>query len=79
MMALSVLFRMFINIHDIGSRIDINKRRQGYGDNKRYIYRNEEPMDYLVCQFDFSKSNEGFEYWNELNEQWLDFLEENSE
>jgi hypothetical protein len=36
----------------------------------------EEPVDYLVSLFIFELTPEGFDFWNDLNNKWLNILYE---
>ena len=39
------------------------------------IFRNEDIEDFIAAAFDWESAPEGFEYWNNINENYLDFLE----
>lgn len=35
-----------------------------------------EPDDFIICSFVWSKTPQGSDYWNEINNKWLDKLEQ---
>lgn len=43
------------------------------------IFRDEDVQDFLTAAFNWEETSEGFEYWNNINESFLDFLEQISE
>jgi hypothetical protein len=72
------LLKRFLREQGVYERLNANRYLQDprgvVFPSKREIYSKEEPKDYLVSLIDFSKCIEGFDYWNKINEKWLDIL-----
>jgi hypothetical protein len=43
------------------------------------VFREEDVEDYVTGAFNWDDAPEGFDYWNRINESFLDFLEMISE